>query len=85
MKEHKSFINDEPIYVFDVRNFAHVLAKGLNKFYKFKLYKKCVVLITEEQHYQWDNGLRSELKLLPEWNKMFELETELKEEYKLLK
>jgi hypothetical protein len=33
----------------------------------------------------WDNGLRSELKKLPEWEKMFKLEEELKQEYLLIK
>ena len=83
-RPHKSFINGEDIPYFDVSCFAHVLAKAQGKFPKFKLNKKCVVLITRFQHDQWDNCLRSELKLLPEWNKMFELEAELKEEYKLL-
>lgn len=82
MKEHKSFINGEPIYVFDVRNFAHVLPKAQNKYPKFKLHPDNIKLLTYSQHDQWDNGLRSELKLLPEWNKMFELEEQLKEEYK---
>ena len=84
MKEHKSFINGEPIYEFNVRNFAHVLAKGKNKFPKFKLNPNCIRLLTFKQHDMWDNGLRSELKQLPEWNKMFELEDELKEQYKKL-
>jgi len=84
MKEHKSFINGENIPFFDVSCFAHVLSKAENKFPKFKLYKKCVVLITINQHTQWDKGLREDLRKLPEWDKMFKLEAELKEEYKLL-
>ncbi len=84
MKEHKSFISGEPIHEFHVRNFAHILPKGQNKYPLFKLYEKNIVLIDYEEHYLWDNGLRSELERLPEWNKMFELESELKEEYKNL-
>lgn len=81
-ENHTSYINGEPIPVFDVSCFAHVLPKGKNKYPLFKLYKKNIVLITKSQHFQWDNGLRSKLKELPVWNKMFELETELKDEYK---
>jgi hypothetical protein len=82
-RPHKSFINGEDIPYFDVSCFAHVLPKAQGKFPKFKLYKDNIVLISRTQHYQWDNGLRSELKLLPEWDKMFKLEAELIEEYKL--
>lgn len=83
MKEHKSFINGEPIYTFNVRNFAHVLAKAKNKFPKFKLYEDCIKLLTFDQHDKWDNGSREDLRKLPEWDKMFKLEAELIEEYKL--
>lgn len=84
MKEHKSFINGEKIERFSVGNFAHVLAKAKNKYPKFKLYEENIKLLTYEQHNMWDNGLRSELRKLPEWNKMFELEERLKKEYELL-
>ena len=83
MKEHKSFINSEPIHVFNVRNFAHVLPKAQNRYPKFKLYEDNIKLLTYEQHDMWDNGVREDLRKLPEWNKMFELEAELIEEYKL--
>ncbi len=42
------------------------------------------MLGTYDQHYLWDNGVREELIKLPEWNKMFELESLLKSEYKKL-
>lgn len=82
MKEHKSFINGEEIKVFNVRNFAHVLPKAKNRYPKFKLYQDNVKLLTYEQHDMWDNGLREDLRKLPEWDKMFKLEAELIEEYK---
>src|ERR1035437_7482590 len=84
MKEHKCFVTGEPIHEFHVRNFAHVLPKGQNKCYKFKLYKKNIVLIAADLHTKWDKWLRSKLILLPEWDKMFALESELKEEYEKL-
>ncbi len=83
-RPHESFINGQRIYVFNVRNFGHVLPKAQNKYPKFKLYDKCIQLLTFEQHDAWDNGIREELRLLPEWNKMFELEAELLLEYKIL-
>ncbi len=82
MKEHKSFINGEPIHVFNVRNFAHVLPKAQNRYPKFKLYEDNIKLLTYEQHDMWDNGSREDLRKLPEWDKMFKLEAELIEEYK---
>ncbi len=84
-QEHKSFVSGKRIYVFDVRNMAHVLPKAENRFYKFKLYPKNIKILTYEEHDLWDNGIREELRLLPEWDKMFELEAELIQEYKLLK
>ena len=84
IREHKSFISGEPISNFNVRNMAHVLPKAKNKYPKFKLHIKNIVLITWEEHDLWDNGLREELMKLPEWNKMFELESGLKDEYKKL-
>lgn len=84
IKEHKCFVTGEPIHEFHIRNFAHVLPKGQNKYPLFKLKKDNIVILEFEAHYLWDNGLRSELKEQPEWNKMFELEAELKEQYKNL-
>jgi len=83
MSEHVSFISGKQIHEFNVRNMAHVLPKALNRYPKFKLHPDNIVLLTYDEHFLWDNGLRSELKLLPEWDKMFKLEEELKEEYKL--
>jgi len=83
-RPHESFINGEPIHQFDVSCFAHVLSKAENRFPLFKLYKNGIALLTRSQHRKWDFTPRSELRKLPEWNKMFELEEELKEEYKLL-
>jgi len=82
MKEHISFINGEPIYKFSVSNFSHVLPKAENRYPLFKLYEPNIKLITYNQHFLWDNGSRDDLRKLPEWDKMFELEEELKQEYK---
>jgi len=65
-------------------NFIHVLAKGQNKYPKFKLYEKNIILGTDEQHFEYDNGSHEELRKLPEWEWVFELRDELIEEYKKL-
>lgn len=36
--------------------FAHVLAKGQNKYPYFKTYTKNIVLLTPNEHHLWDNG-----------------------------
>ena len=83
MDEHKSFINGERIHEFNVGNFAHVLPKAQNRYPKFKLYEDNIKLLTFEQHFLWDKSSREDLRKLPEWDKMFKLEAELIEEYKL--
>lgn len=77
-RKHVSFVsgrklsdNAYPTY------FAHVLPK--KKYPKLRLCKENIVLLTFDEHFQWDNGLRSKLSELPQWEKMFELEQKLKE------
>lgn len=85
-RKHVSFINGEPLGNEACSfMFMHVLSKAQNKYPLFKLYPKNIVLGTWEQHDMWDKGLRSDLKDLPEWKKMFDLESELKKEYSKLK
>ena len=82
-RPHVSFIDgkwlgDEPLVQF----FAHVLPKST--YPKFRLNPKNIVLLTFEQHRWWDQGSRSVLRQLPEWEKMFRLEEELRYEYSLI-
>lgn len=65
-------------------NFIHVLAKGQNKFPKFKLYKKNIIIGTWNEHHQYDNGSHEELRKNPLWKWVFKLRDELIEEYKKL-
>ena len=65
--------------------FMHVLPKALNKYPLFKLYKPNIQLASDEVHYAWDFKPRSELRKDRRFDKLFELEAELKEEYKNLK
>lgn len=67
------------------QQFAHVLPKALNKYPLFKLYKKNIILLSDEMHYQWDFVERSRLMRDDRFNELFKLETILKEEYKHLK
>ena len=84
-REWVDYITDEPLKVLTPTQFIHVLPKALNGYPLFKLYKKNIVLGSNETHFKWDKSPRSELRKDPRWNKMFELEEELKEEYKQLK
>ena len=80
----KSQISGEVIWHISPSNFMHVLAKGQNKFPKMKLYPKNILLVTAEQHYEYDNGSHEELSKLPEWKWVFDLREELLQEYKTL-
>jgi len=84
-REHKCFVCGKPIYQPIAANFAHILAKALNKFPLFKLQKSnielmCYDLKSPSCHFKWDNYPRSEL-VGDGWERMFKKETELKEEY----
>lgn len=79
---------NKPIQYPIASNFAHILSKALNKYPLFKLYKKNIVLMCHDSegscHHRWDKEPRSSLSE-PIWKPFFELEAELKEEYKQLK
>ena len=79
------FVTGTPLTELTATQFMHVLPKALNKYPLFKLYKKNIQLAADEIHYAWDFKPRSELKKDPRFDKLFELEEELKQEYKLLK
>jgi len=62
--------------------FAHVLGKGA--YPEFRLYKKNIVLLTFKQHKLWDTArfkIREDPTMVRFWQKMFDLEKELIEEY----
>lgn len=82
------FVCDKHISYPIAANFAHILPKALNKFPKFKLHKPniklmCYDLKSPSCYYLWDHTPRSDLKST-QWQKVFELEAQLKEEYKLI-
>lgn len=85
----KCFVCGRRISLLMPHNFAHVLPKG--KYSSFRLYKPnivilCHLIVADETgqgcHNAWDFRPRSEIKDKPEWQKMFELEEELKNKHK---
>jgi len=55
-RQRVSFLSGLPIRFFDVKNFAHVLPKGQNKFPKYKLKKENIILLTDMEHHLLDHG-----------------------------
>ncbi len=84
-REWVDFVTDEKLWQLTPTQFIHVLPKALNKYPLFKLYKKNIVLGSNETHFKWDKVPRSELKKDPRFDKLFQLEEELKEEYGKIK
>jgi len=94
-REHVSFISG--IWVPCItHNWAHVLAKGLNKYPKFKLHKPNIRFLTAREHDLYDKGTEdqrdkyadhmfSKRGIAVDWQKLYDLREELKEEYKQLK
>jgi len=92
--EGKSFLTGKAIGItkgsqFYYNCFPHILAKGLAKYPKFRLYSKNIILLTPKEHFLLDHS--SEDKRLEyaianrcSWNKVYKLRDELKEEYKEL-
>lgn len=83
-REWVCFVTGEKLMALTPTSFSHVLPKALNRFPKFKHYKDNIVLLSDEIHRLWDFAPRSELKNDPRFDKLFELEAQLKEEYKKL-
>ena len=84
-REWKCFVTGTELKELTATQFMHVLPKALNKYPLFKLYKRNIQIASNEVHYAWDFKPRSELKKDKRFDKLFTLEEELKQEYKLLK
>lgn len=86
--EPKCFVCGRYIGELTASNFAHILPKALNKYPLFKLNQNNIKLFCHDSysscHHRFDKEPRSTLKE-PMWHKVFALEEELKQEYKLLK
>jgi len=66
--------------------FAHVLSKAQNKYPKFKLYDKNIVLLTPEEHYLLDFGTKDQREKYAKendcsWQELYEFRDYLKELY----
>lgn len=86
-RPHRCFVSGDPIHEPKPENFAHVLAKGLNKYPKFKLYKKNIQLMLPHLHSLYDHGYEEQRQKSGHaegWAKLYALRDELIEEYKNL-
>ncbi len=79
-----SQISNERIGFLSPINFIHILAKGQNKYPKFILNKKNIIIGTWQEHHEYDNGSHEKLRKDPSWKWVFKLRDELIEEYKKL-
>jgi len=85
-RAHKSFLSGKKLRKFSPTYFAHVLSKAQNKYPKFKLYKKNIILLTPEEHYLLDQGTIEQRKKYDienncSFDKIKQLYGELKDEY----
>jgi len=93
-RPHVSFLSGREIRTPYPNNFCHVLAKAKNKYPNFKLFDKNLILLTETEHFLYDNGtMDSRAKYVIEcqldgyicdWSKIWDLRDELKKEYECL-
>lgn len=74
-RPHVSEVSGKPLREFDVRYFSHILTKGA--YPSMKLNKRNIILMTPEEHHEWEFTDRSHLK----WEKFKQLELALKMEY----
>jgi hypothetical protein len=77
-----SEISGQYLGEFNVCYFMHILPKAKNKYPHFKLNPDNIVLGTLQEHFNFDNARHKCTG--PEWQKIFDKEAELKEEYKFL-
>jgi hypothetical protein len=85
-RTHKSFLSNKEIEYFNVSCFAHILPKGENKFPKFKLNPKNIILLIPYEHHLLDNGtIEQREKYAKEnncnWDKIYKLYEKLSDEY----
>lgn len=83
-RPHVCFVCKKPLQDLTPSNFMHVLPKALNKYPKYKLYAKAIVLGCHDSfsscHNRFDKEPRSTLTESM-WLPLFELEEELKAKY----
>jgi hypothetical protein len=72
------YLGDEYSHVFA----SHILSKGA--YPAFRLYPKNIVIKSFDQHRAWENS-KHKLRGLPQWEWVFKLEEQLRQEYYQLK
>ncbi len=77
-----SEINGEIIRDITVSSMAHILSK--KRYPKFRLREDNIVILTVDQHREYDQGSEGYLRTIPEWAWFFQKKEELLEEYKKL-
>lgn len=77
-----SEVSGEEIKIVSPANFAHILPKKLYPL--FRLRKDNIVILSWDEHNQYDGGLKSELLEDPRWSKVFEKREQLLKEYREL-
>ena len=88
-REHVSFISGVHVPCI-AHNFAHVLAKG--KYPKLRLKKDNIVLLSQDEHYQFDFGTEESRKkyadkmllehnVVVDWQKLYDYKEKLKKKY----
>ncbi len=78
----KSEISGEPIHDITVSAMSHILSKKM--YPAFRLREDNIVIMTPEEHREYDQGSESYLRTLPEWGWFFIKKEQLLEEYKKL-
>lgn len=75
-----SQVNNEQITPVRPKNFAHLLPKAQNKYPMFKLFIDNIWLMTDDQHYKWDED-RESIREDHMWQKVFKEEARLMKLY----
>ncbi len=74
-REHVSEVSGIKIEAFDVRIFSHILPKST--YPKYRLLKENIIIITPEEHQEWEFGSRTDSK----WDHVKEKAEELRQRY----
>lgn len=82
-RDWKCFVTGSKLPHLSATSFMHILPKALNRYPKMKLYKPNIVLVRDDIHYAYDFMPKSTL-VEPYWDKVWELQAELLNEYRKL-
>lgn len=93
-REKKSYLSGKELKNYEGTSFfpnlfAHVLSKAKNRYPKFKLFEKNIILLTPDEHYLYDFGTEEQRNKYAQehgcsWAKIYELKDELVKVYNQL-